>query len=74
MLERAFEKHVNLLAGYMYFPLKMLVYIAKQHNEGVRDLFRMLYDEAIPVNSRIENFQTQMKQYSEVIQQTDPNY
>jgi hypothetical protein len=73
MLERAFAKQVNLLAGNMYYPLRMLVLIARQHSEGVRGLFKMLYDETIPVNARIEQFKSQMEQYSAVMQQTNPS-
>jgi len=73
MLEQSFAKQINLLMGYKYFALGMLLLFAKQYKEDVRELFKMLFDENQPVNTRIENFKSQMEQYCEIARQTDPN-
>ena len=58
MLETAFrqDKFVNLLAANMYWPYKMAVEFAKKDPETVRSLFRVLYDESIPLAERYTLF------------------
>ena len=72
MLERSFAKHVNLLAGNMYWPLAMLLFFTRQHTDEMRKLFRMLYDESQPIHERIDQFQKQTNQYCEIARQSDP--
>ena len=58
MLETAFrqDKFVNLLASNMYWPYKMAVEFAKADPEAVRSLFRILYDESMPLAERYTMF------------------
>lgn len=57
MLADSFSKAGNLLASGMYYPLRMLVEYAQEEPETVRDLFRMLYNEEIPLADRYVQFQ-----------------
>ena len=56
MLERAFAKTHNLLAAGQYYARKMLEGISKEHPEEVRALFKMLYDESLPLAKRFDDF------------------
>lgn len=58
MYTEAFRKAGNLLAAGMYYPYKMVVEYAKKDAEAVRKLFRMLYDESIPLEIRFSDFRT----------------
>jgi hypothetical protein len=57
MLNKSFEKRENLIGSAYYFPYKVLAEFAKQEPETVRELFRRLYDESLPLNDRITEFQ-----------------
>lgn len=56
MLEKAFAKTFNLLAAGQYYPLRMLKEISAEHPEEIRGLFKMLYDESLPLSSRFDDF------------------
>ncbi len=58
MLEESFAKTYNLLAAGQYYPLKMLKVISTEHPEEVRELFRMLYDESVPLSERFDDFRS----------------
>lgn len=62
MLTESLKSASNLLAGGMYYPYKMLVDYAKTEPEIVRGLFRMLYDEALPLSERILRFRESFEQ------------
>ena len=57
MLNRAFEKRVNLIGSAHYFPYKELIEFGKQELETLRAIFKNLYDETKPVTERIDEFQ-----------------
>lgn len=57
MFEQATAKTVNLLASGYNYPRAMIINFAKADDEGVRDMFLNLADEAQDVSLRIEAFQ-----------------
>ena len=65
MVSTAFSKAGNLLASGMYYPYRMLTEYANSDPEAVRGLFRMLYDEAIPLAERYTKFQGEFKAHIE---------
>lgn len=75
MAELAFRKMANLLTSGMYYPYKMLVEYAQAEPEAVRELFRMLYNEELPLAQRYtafrEGFENYIKQRRK--QETDQN-
>jgi 5-methylcytosine-specific restriction protein B len=56
MVERSFAKHVNLLDAGVARPLGVMVFFAKREPETVRSLFKTLFDETQPLESRISRF------------------
>ena len=58
MLSESISKADNLLQGGMYYARKMLCALAKQDPEKMRSLFRMLYDENLPLAERLQPFKT----------------
>ena len=56
MLEQALGKTYNLLTSGYYYARAMIVGFAKEDPEGVRELFRMLYDETRDLAERAEKF------------------
>lgn len=56
MLDQALGKTYNLLASGYYYARAMIVEFAKDDPEGVRELFRMLYDETRELAERAEKF------------------
>lgn len=56
MLKKAFGKMSNLLTAGMYYAYKMLTDYAETALETVRSLFKMLYDESIPLAERYTVF------------------
>jgi 5-methylcytosine-specific restriction protein B len=74
MLERSFSKHVNLLGpSGAYQPLKVIIDFTKREPETVRELFRTLYDEKLPLESRISKFTDGVKGFVEKMKQDAPN-
>lgn len=65
MLSSAFSKAGNLLASGMYYPYRMLTGYAQSDPEAVRGLFRMLYDENVPLAVRYVQFQKGFEKYLE---------
>lgn len=63
MFSVAFNKHVNLLAGQMYYPYSMACEFAESHPEDARALFRQLYDESIPLSQRYRAFRERFNEY-----------
>jgi 5-methylcytosine-specific restriction protein B len=57
MLNKALAKRENLIGSAYYFPYKVLAEFARQEPEIVRALFMRLYDESLPLNDRITEFQ-----------------
>jgi len=58
MLGEAFKKSSNLLAAAMYYPFRMVSAYAKEDPETVRELFKELYNENLPLSERYEMFRT----------------
>ena len=56
MLEDSFKLAANLLAGGMYYAYRMLCDLARKDPEKMRGLFRMLYDESLPLVDRYHDF------------------
>ena len=56
MLESSFSLSKNLLSGGMYYAYKMLCLLAQQDSEKMRSLFKLLYNEEIPLVDRIQHF------------------
>ncbi len=58
MLKESFSQTYNLLQGGMYYANKMLCALAQQDSEKMRSLFRLLYDENLPLVERLQPFRT----------------
>ena len=56
MLKSALSDTKNLLRSGNYFPYKMLCIFAEEEPEKVRSLFRILYEEELPLEERILRF------------------
>ncbi len=56
MLELSLAKTANLLLSGYYYAKTMLIGFAKEDPEGLRELFRMLYDESRDLTERVERF------------------
>ena len=56
MLEQALGKTYNLLNSGFYYAKKMLLGFAKEDPNGVREIFRVLYDETQELSDRVERF------------------
>lgn len=74
MLKSAFSKADSLLASSMYYPLRMTLEFAEAEPERVRELFRMLYDESIPLEKRYNDFRAAFQQRIDALKkQTNKN-
>lgn len=62
MFKRATEKTVNLLASGYEYPRSTIINFARADDEGVRNMFRELYDESVDLASRAEAFQTRAEE------------
>ena len=56
MLDKALAKTFNLLASGYYYAKAMLLEIAGEDPNGLRETFRVLYDETRDLSDRIERF------------------
>ena len=56
MLDQSLSKTYNLLSSGYYYARKMIVGFAQEDPEGLRELFRMLYDETRDLAERTEKF------------------
>lgn len=56
MLEQALAKTYNLLASGYYYAKAMLLGFAGEDPNGVREAFRVLYDETRDLSERVERF------------------
>ena len=63
MYAEAFKEASNLLAANMYWPYKMVVTFAEQEPDKVRELFRMLYNEEIPLAQRYVDFRAAFDEF-----------
>lgn len=74
MLERSFAKHVNLLDSGVVRPLHVLVFFAKREPEKIRELFRTLYDESLPLEHRNKVFTDGVALFASRMRQEDPGW
>lgn len=70
MLEESISQAYNLLQGGMYYASKMLCTLAKQDPEKMRSLFRLLYNENLPLVDRLQPFRTGCDELLEKFRQT----
>ena len=56
MLELALDETGILLESLFFFPRKMIVGFAQEDPEGVRNQFRILYDETRDLSDRVNSF------------------
>lgn len=56
MLKESLSKTYNLLQGGMYYPYRMIYAFAQNNPERVRGLFKLLFDENLPLVERLEPF------------------
>ena len=63
MYSEAFKEASNLLAANMYWPYKMVITFAEQEPEKVRELFKMLYNEEIPLAQRYVDFRAAFDEF-----------
>ncbi|MCL1981881.1 MAG: hypothetical protein FWG53_02155 [Clostridiales bacterium] len=64
MLEQAFAKHVTLLDAGVARTLTIIVLYSKHEPETVRGLYQMLYNETLPLESRVRDFINAAKKHS----------
>ena len=58
MLEESLRYSANLLAGGMYYANKMVCSFAKLNPEKMRELFKLLYNENLPLVERLQPFRS----------------
>ena len=63
MYAAAFKESANLLAANMYFPYKMVITFAEKEPDKVKGLFKMLYDESIPLAQRYVDFRAAFDEF-----------
>jgi len=56
MYAKAFKEADNFLSAAMYWPYKMVITFAEKEPEQVKGLFKMLYNENIPLAKRYVDF------------------
>lgn len=74
MLEEAFGKAKNLLASAMYYPYRMITAYAQVNPEEVRRIFKILYDERLPLEERYQVFRDSCKSGIDQIRAHNPEY
>lgn len=72
MVEEAFRLSNNLLAGGMYYAYKMICAFAKIDPVKMRSLFKLLYDEKLPLTSRLQPFRSGCEELLKVFQSSSP--
>ena len=73
MLKNAFAKAYNLLTSGQYYPYKMLLEFAQKDPETVQAVFRLLYNEDIPLEDRYQAFRHAFDGYIEERKQSQPD-
>lgn len=62
----------NLLTSSMYYPYKMIIEFAEADGELVRQMFRSLLDESIPLERRYMDFRASCDKCLEALRQRQP--
>ena len=73
MLATAFSKAANLLSSGMYYPYKMITEYAKANPEAVREIFRILHNEQLPLADRYQAFKQSCESRIKQLKQTMPD-
>ena len=63
MYAAAFKESANLLSANMYWPYKMVIAFAEQEPEKVRELFKMLLNEDLPLAQRYVDFRAAFDEF-----------
>lgn len=74
MLEESFSQTYNLLQGGMYYAYKMVYLLARTDPEKMRGLFRLLYNEDLPLVERLQPFRTGCDELMEKFRQSIPDH
>lgn len=74
MLALALSKTDNLMAAWNYFPREMIVRLANERPQTVKDLFLDLFDEETDLLERIDSFQKKIKGLNENFVQYKNHY
>ncbi len=72
MLEEALKQTANLLAGGMYYANKMVCAFARLNPEKMRGLFKLLYNENLPLVERIQPFRSGCEELLKEFQNSNP--
>ncbi len=70
MLRISFNLAENLLVGNMYYAYPMLCDLARNDAEKMRILFRILYNEDLPLTERYKQFRAGCKEIKESLRQS----
>lgn len=63
MYAAAFKESANLLSANMYWPYKMVITFAEKEPEKVRELFKMLLNEELPLAQRYVDFRAAFDEF-----------
>ena len=63
MYAAAYKESANLLSANMYWPYKMVITFAEQEPEKVRELFKMLLNEELPLAQRYVDFRAAFDEF-----------
>ncbi len=74
MVEEAFSLSSNLLAGGMYYAYKMVCAFAHFAPEKMRDLFKRLYNENLPLSERFQPFRAGCEEIRAEFQKSVPEH
>ncbi len=74
MLEESLIFTYNLIQGGMYYPRKMIVEFAKIDPEKTRGLFKLLFDESLPLVERLQPFRDGCEEMLKLYQQIDDEH
>lgn len=74
MIAEAFGEAANLLSGAMYYPYRMLLHFSKLNPEKLRELFRLLYNEQLPLVERLQPFRSGCDEMLKELRASDPEF
>ncbi len=74
MLSEALSQAYNLLQGGMYYAYKVICDLAKVEPERIREVFRVLFDESLPLERRIASFRLECEAVMKRLREQIPSY
>lgn len=74
MFMESFSKHINLLDTGVVRPLHVLLNFAQQEPDNIRALFKILYNETLPLEERIRKFTVGVDLFVSKMRQQDANW